>query len=887
MRNIKVLIAGDEIALCDALKMVLEEHSNHYHIAVAYSGTQALSFLENEEFDVLVTDIRMPGINGIELMEKAGKIWRDLQTIIITGHGDIDNAIDALRLGAHNYIKKPISSEVLHFAVMNAWEKRELNRKLRESEAQFRNIFEQNTVPMLLTDPETRDIVNANKAASEFYGYSVSELIRMNISDISREQGAGEQGAGDREQGAGKFIRYHCLKNGEIRRIEEHCTLLEIQNEPMLFSIIHDIEDRMKAEAALKESEAQYREMFENMNDGVAVYEPVNDGEDFIFTDFNKAGEKIDGVSRKDLIGNPVSKMFPGIKDFGLFEVFQKVWKTGTPQSHPIGFYKDERLAVWRENYVYKLPDGKIVAIYRDETEKKQTEAALRESEKRYRTLFDSAADAIFVHEFGTPFLDVSRSACERLGYTREELLQMTPGDIAHPEYTQLIPGRLEALRENGYVVFEAAQITRDGETIPVEGNSRVIEYRGKKAVMTVSRDIRERKQAEEERELLLERLRQAQKMESIGTLAGGIAHDFNNILSPIIGYTEMTAETLPQDSTARSNLNEVLRAAYRARDLVRQILVFSRHGEQEQIPLNLQYIVKEVIKMLSATLPATIEIRHDIKRDCGIIRADPAQMHQILMNLCTNAYHAMPEKGGILEITLDNTEITPDDLAAYPGVSPGDYVRLSVSDTGHGMNQEVMARIFDPYFTTKDKGKGTGLGLSVVHGIVKHHYGHINVYSEPGKGTAFHIYLPMITEKLPKPKPAYGLSAIPGGNERILLVDDETAIVEMEQQVLERLGYKVAGVSSATDALNVFRKDPKGFDLIITDTTMPEMTGVDLCREILKIRPDMPIILCTGFSEIITKEKAIEMGIREFLMKPVLIKDMAKTIRKLMDCEA
>jgi CheY-like chemotaxis protein len=197
------------------------------------------------------------------------------------------------------------------------------------------------------------------------------------------------------------------------------------------------------------------------------------------------------------------------------------------------------------------------------------------------------------------------------------------------------------------------------------------------------------------------------------------------------------------------------------------------------------------------------------------------------------------------------------------------------------------MARIFDPYFTKKDKGKGTGLGLSVVHGIVKHHYGHINVYSEPGKGTAFHIYLPMITEKLPKPKPAYGLSAIPGGNERILLVDDETAIVEMEQQVLERLGYKVAGVSSATDALNVFRKDPKGFDLIITDTTMPEMTGVDLCREILKIRPDMPIILCTGFSEIITKEKAIEMGIREFLMKPVLIKDMAKTIRKLMDCEA
>ncbi len=385
------------------------------------------------------------------------------------------------------------------------------------------------------------------------------------------------------------------------------------------------------------------------------------------------------------------------------------------------------------------------------------------------------------------------------------------------------------------------------------------------------------------ERKQLETNLRQAQKMEAIGTLAGGIAHDFNNLLFPIIGYTEMTMRNLPEKSTDRNNLKEVLNATTHATDLVKQILAFSRQREQERKPIKVQTVLKEVLKLIRASLPSTIELLQEIDKECCFVMADSTQIHQVIMNLCTNAYHAMMDKGGVLKVTLSELEINSEDFVLNPDLQPGQYLKLSVSDTGQGIEQNIVERIFDPYFTTKEQGKGTGLGLSVVHGIVKSYNGDIRLDSNPGKGTTFTVYLPVIDTGAVKPK-TISSQPLQGGSERILLVDDNEQIVIMEKQMLERLGYNVTSRTSSVEAFEVFSNKPDNFDLVITDMTMPNITGDQLAKKLMEIRSDIPIILCTGFSELITKEKAKVMGIREFVMKPVVMNKIAEVIRRVLE---
>ena len=392
-----------------------------------------------------------------------------------------------------------------------------------------------------------------------------------------------------------------------------------------------------------------------------------------------------------------------------------------------------------------------------------------------------------------------------------------------------------------------------------------------------LNQDITEHMETEEQ-------LRQVQKMEAIGTLAGGIAHDFNNILAAILGYAELANLDIDEGSQAKYNLRQSLKATHRAKDLVQQILSFSHRGKQERKPLDIRPIMEEGLKFLRSSLPTTIEIRREMEEDLGTIEADPTQVHQILMNLCTNAAHAMDERGGMLLVSLGKVTVDRATSAAAPGIEPGSYLRLRVSDTGHGMPPEMMKRIFEPYFTTKEVGKGTGLGLAVVHGIVKSYGGGITVSSEPGKGSTFDVYLPriegssnLLTPDRPEPLPL-------GRRERVLYVDDEKAIVEIGRNILEHLGYEVAGETSSVEALELFREQPDRFDLVITDMTMPNMTGDKLAQEILRIRPGMPIILCTGFSEHITEERARAMGIKEYVLKPLAIRDLAVAIRKALE---
>jgi CheY-like chemotaxis protein len=379
-------------------------------------------------------------------------------------------------------------------------------------------------------------------------------------------------------------------------------------------------------------------------------------------------------------------------------------------------------------------------------------------------------------------------------------------------------------------------------------------------------------------------RLNQAEKLEAIGTLAGGIAHDFNNILTPILGYAELMKMDLAPESPAWKIVDQVVSAAMRAKELVQHILTFSRQQEHQRLPMAPHVIIKEVLKLLRASIPTTIEIRQDINPDSGMVLADATQLHRIVMNLCTNAYHAMRKTGGVLAVSLQPVQVDRDDPKVNGlELTPGAYMVFEVSDTGCGMDKMTMTKIFDPYFTTKEQGEGTGLGLSVVHGIVKEYGWYISVYSEPGKGSTFRVYLPrMVSTPMTGENPA--VHPLPKGTERILLVDDDQAIVELETMVLETLGYRVTGRTCSNEALQLFQEAPRDFDLLLTDMTMPGLTGADLSLRIHAIRPDIPIILCSGFSEFIDGDKARDLGVQAFLIKPVLYKDLAEAIRKALD---
>jgi PAS domain S-box-containing protein len=396
-------------------------------------------------------------------------------------------------------------------------------------------------------------------------------------------------------------------------------------------------------------------------------------------------------------------------------------------------------------------------------------------------------------------------------------------------------------------------------------------------------RDISAQKQAEKEKTIMEDKLRQTQKMEAIGTLAGGIAHDFNNILSASIGYLELVKMELPSASPVHNDLEEVFKASLRAKDLVRQIMTFSRKTKADKKDCQLNLLVKETIKLLRASIPATIEIRQNIPVQCPNIVADPTQIHQIVMNLGTNAYHAMRKSGGVLSVSLQELTIGPDDKLMGGSLKPGPYLQLEIIDTGKGIPPEILTNIFEPYFTTKEVNEGIGLGLSVVHGIVKSHHGHITVDSEVGKGTSFKVYLPAEVRDAESKSPETGKEIL-GGSERIIFVDDEKPLVRLNKKLLSNLGYEVAAFSNSREALKSFSEAPNKYDLIITDMSMPKMTGAEMAREIKKIRSDIPIILCTGFTENLDEKWATETGFCAYLAKPVLMKDLTDTIRKSLE---
>ncbi len=521
-----------------------------------------------------------------------------------------------------------------------------------------------------------------------------------------------------------------------------------------------------------------------------------------------------------------------------------------------------------------------------DITEQKQAEEKLRKSEESLAMGQKVSCTGSWDWDIAADKLTWSNETYRQFGLKPQEIessYKLFEGFV-HPDYLSIINRGVErALNEDKPYSVDARMIRSDGAEWFMHAQGVVYRNKEGKAIRFIGtqQDITDLKKVEQEKEDLAFRLQQAQKMEAIGTLAGGIAHDFNNILGAILGYADMAKEDAPPGTRFERDLEKVLIGANRAKDLVKQILAFSRQVQVDRIPIMVQALIKEGLKMLRSSIPTTISITEDIDPKSGIILADPTQVHQILMNLCTNAYQAMEETGGELFVSLKNT-INGPDRREILDINPGEYVELSVSDTGSGIGPDTIGKIFEPYFTTKEIGKGTGMGLAIIHGIMKEYGGTITVESKLGAGTTFHVYFPVVEkEALPEVEEPEN---IPRGKERVLFIDDEELLAEMGKDMLERLGYHVTVRRSSIEALTTFQNTPDEFDIVITDQTMPEMTGSDLARRMMQIRPDIPIILCTGYSNLIDEQSAKGMGIKEFSLKPLTKDKIAKLIRKVLD---
>ncbi len=518
--------------------------------------------------------------------------------------------------------------------------------------------------------------------------------------------------------------------------------------------------------------------------------------------------------------------------------------------------------------------------------ERKKAEEELKEQKQFLDDIFNGVQEGIGIVDNFESIEYCNKAFADFFEYPMDGLKGKNLFELFPQETHAIILEQTQKRKKGEISSYDLVYITPRGEKkyLRVTISPRVDKNKKYTGAIGAVLDITGQVIANEKRSIIEAQLRQSQKMETIGTLAGGIAHDFNNILVPIIGYTEMSLELLSDNHIIKSNLEKILKASKRAKDLIQQILAFSRQNKHGFENIEIHLLIKEALKLLRSSLPSTIEIRENINKNCGSILADPTQIHQVLVNLCTNAYHAMRGKGGILEITLEPVKMDEKTSIQTKGLQNGkNYILLSVKDTGEGMEEKIRERIFEPFFTTKRVGEGTGLGLSAVHGIVISHGGIITVESQVGKGSTFNVYFPK-TDIENKKSVEQIYTPLPKGHEHILFIDDEKDIVHLYRQILENLGYKVTTKTNSLDTVKDFKKNPDSYDLVITDQTMPNMTGAELAKEILAIRPDIPIILCTGYSETISHEKALELGIKDMILKPLTMTTIASSIRKFLD---
>ncbi|MGV8038983.1 MAG: PAS domain S-box protein [Thermoanaerobaculaceae bacterium] len=624
-------------------------------------------------------------------------------------------------------------------------------------------------------------------------------------------------------------------------------------------------EEHAATRAALVASEARYRELFEHMRSGVAVYEAVEGGADFVFRDFNRAAERIEQVDRASVIGRRVTEVFPGVVEFGLLAVLRRVWESGQPEQFPAAIYGDDRIAGWRENHVYRLPSGEVVAIYDDVTEAKQAEEALRASERELRALFDSLADAVLIVDMSGRILAGNRAACERYGLTADELAGVSVRTLDTPAAAARVAERLAHILAAGAVVFETEQVSRDGAPIPTEVSSRVIRFRGAPAILSVCRDITDRTRAAEALAESEKRLWEAQRIEAVGSLAGGVAHDFNNLLQAILSTLEVTRAGLHDQTRTREHLAEMEENVRRGAQLSRQLLLFSRREATRMERLDLNDAIRGALAMLRRLLRENVAVEVDLDAGPVPVSGDLGQLEQVVTNLVLNAADAMPGGGR---------------LSVRSGIANG-TAWLCVEDQGVGIAPEIRDRIFEPFFTTKPLGNGTGLGLPVVQGIVSSHRGRVEVSSRVGEGTVVRVELPAAGHRARPvgPVPEEYPEVIPEAwGERVLVIEDEPGARKALRSILATLGYRPHDVASGEEAL-ALPVEP-AFELVLTDVMLPGISGPDTAVELRRRWPGLKVVLMSGYAQDEAVRHVVNVGGVRYLQKPFGMGVLARELR-------
>ena len=638
----------------------------------------------------------------------------------------------------------------------------------------------------------------------------------------------------------------------------------------------------------LKENEERYQELFDHMGDGVAVYQGVDEGRDFVFVDMNKTGETLVQTQREEVVGRRITQVFPAVERIGLLAVLRRVWRTGKPEQHPLTEYADGRITQWVENYVYKLPSGLLVAIYSDTTEKRRAEAALMQAAREWSVAMDASDDVIYLLDLKRRIVRANKTFYLATGVTPEFAIGRHIVEVVHPqgEATPCPVCLAQEEKRDLQVIMEAdhpdnpvgrpleitVKIIRDQEEHPL-------------SILMTLHDLSAARKEMEEKATLERQLQQAQKMESVGRLAGGVAHDFNNMLGVILGHAEMALMRVDPVQPIHADLTEILKAGKRSADLTRQLLAFARRQTVTPEILDLNEIGAGMLTMLQRLIGEGIHLHWQPAADLWPIRVDPSQIDQILVNLCVNARDAIADVGRIT-IETENRSFDEEYCAGHAGFVPGEYVRLSVSDDGRGMDQETLAHVFEPFFTTKGVGGGTGLGLATVYGIVKQNNGFVNVYSEVGNGTTFTIYLPRHAGKGEQARTEEAAEPVMRGHETILLVEDEPAILEMTTMMLEMQGYTVLAASTPGEALRLAREHAGEMHLLITDVVMPEMNGRDLAKNLLSLYPDLKCLFMSGYTaDIIAHHGVLDEGV-SFIQKPFSRQELAVKVRKVLESE-
>ena len=890
-KQFDVLIIDDNVDLSKNLKEILETYD--FSAQAVHSGAEALDICKKYQFTLVLTDINLPDISGLDLIKDLHKISPSMEYIIITGNASLESAIQAIKnREILSYEPKPLNLDRLINFIEQVFERKRTEQDLVESERRLTNLMD-NLPGMAYSclNDQNWTMKFLSSGCKRLTGYETSDFI--NNQEITYNEIIHPD---DRQKVSAKIqqkinnnqpyqIEYRVItKNEDLKWVWEQGRLIESNDEEILEGLIIDVTERKEAEKDLERSQKRYKALFEYSHDAIAILEPP----DWKYSSVNPKFMKLFQIENEDQLSKTApGDLSPETQPDGELSKSKAKRLTRTAMKQGVNFFE----------WAYKKMDGTefpatvllnkvklegkfiIQATIRDITQRKQAEMALRRSEKKYHSLIEQSNDAIYLM-YNNRFEVINKKFKELFGVTKKDVNKKDFNilDLVAPKSREDIKKRLEMVRagQEPESRYEFTALDKDNNEIEVEVSVNFISYKDGKALQGILRDITERKEMEEQ-------LRQTQKLESIGNLAAGIAHDFNNILTVIQGNAQMAETEIGEDNIAQTYLDNVINSSQKAASLTEQLLLFSRKQPMDFQTINLNSIIRDVLKMLRRLLGEKIKIETKLAEDLYSIKADRNNLEQVIMNMAINSKDAMPE-GGTLSLSTKNIKTRNGELESEKNSESQAIVRMIIKDTGTGIKEQNLDKIFDPFFTTKGLAKGTGMGLSAVYGIVKKHKGQIEVQSEYGQGTTFQIDFPAIqVSQQAKKTPEKPGQQLKGMGEKILFIEDNPDVLKVGRIILEQNGYKVETVKNAAEALQVYKSNRKDYDLIISDVVLPDTNGLEIVDNIKSIDPDIPIILCSGYTDDKSHRKEINEKGYTFIQKPFNIKEMLQNIKNIL----